>query len=60
MSIKHVPIIAKLFCFVISIAMDFIISRKKKRTETNKAAGNEKARFPTLHRNNLNATTDVQ
>lgn len=30
MSIKHVPIIAKLFCFVISIAMDFIISRKKK------------------------------
>lgn len=37
-----------------------LISRKKKRTETNKAAGNEKARFPTLHRNNLNATTDVQ
>lgn len=29
MSIKHVPIIAKLFCFVISIAMDFIIRQKK-------------------------------
>ena len=32
MSIKHVPIIAKLFCFVISIEMDFIISRKKKKS----------------------------
>lgn len=29
MSIKHVPVIAKLFCFVISIAMDFIIRQKK-------------------------------
>lgn len=29
MSIKHVPIIAKSFCFVISTAMDFIIRQKK-------------------------------
>lgn len=29
MSIKHVPIIAKLLCFVISIAMEFIIRQEK-------------------------------